>query len=520
MHNRPTSSALPLANEKPRLKQDSSFKQILDSSSIIGGAQAINLAIGLFRTKIVAILLGPAGVGLLGAYQSVAGLLEVIAGLGVKSSAVREIAKANSGKIEAASQETIETLRILGWFSATLSIGFAVVFSVYLSSWIFATTDKATPLVIVGIAVFFSILSSTQLAILQAFRRLKEIAVIQISSAILGTISTVVALHIFGERGIAPSLVIASIVTLCCTTAYSRRFLGKPRIPAWKTFSYRARTLLSLGVAFVATAILSALVNVVLRSMIIDGQGIEANGLYQSAWSISGVFAGFILTAMGTDFYPRLSAAANDHKQMQQLVNDQVEVGVLIAVPGLALTIIFCVPIVSVLYSNRFASAAEMLPWFTIGLLGRVISWPFGFVLLAKAKSITYILSELAINSLHVLLAWLFLSRFGLVGIAIAFAVLYFFYILMIQFLAVRVIQFRWRRKSVLSAIFGISCLAFCFLTHYLLAPPFNYIAGSIAVFLISAFALRRVCSELPATHPIPRLVAMIPLSSRLIPRV
>ena len=50
----------------PGQQEQSSHKQILRSSFIIGGASVINILVGLLRMKVVAVLLGPAGVGLIG----------------------------------------------------------------------------------------------------------------------------------------------------------------------------------------------------------------------------------------------------------------------------------------------------------------------------------------------------------------------------------------------------------------------------------------------------------------------
>ena len=41
-----------------------------------------------------------------------------------------------------------------------------------------------------------------------------------------------------------------------------------------------------------------------------------------------------MLTAMGTDFLPRLTAASHDNATMNPLVNEQTEMGIVIAIPG------------------------------------------------------------------------------------------------------------------------------------------------------------------------------------------
>ena len=58
------------------------YGQILKSSALIGGSSVLNLGIGMVRTKAMAVLLGPAGFGLMGLYGSIADLAVSIAGYG------------------------------------------------------------------------------------------------------------------------------------------------------------------------------------------------------------------------------------------------------------------------------------------------------------------------------------------------------------------------------------------------------------------------------------------------------
>ena len=44
--------------------KESTHGQILKSTALVGGSQVLNIAIGIVRTKAMAMLLGPAGFGL------------------------------------------------------------------------------------------------------------------------------------------------------------------------------------------------------------------------------------------------------------------------------------------------------------------------------------------------------------------------------------------------------------------------------------------------------------------------
>jgi O-antigen/teichoic acid export membrane protein len=58
------------------------YRQILRSSSIIGGASFVGVLVALLRIKAAAILLGPAGVGLIGLLQSLMATAASVSALG------------------------------------------------------------------------------------------------------------------------------------------------------------------------------------------------------------------------------------------------------------------------------------------------------------------------------------------------------------------------------------------------------------------------------------------------------
>lgn len=197
-----------------------------------------------------------------------------------------------------------------------------------------------------------------------------------------------------------------------------------------------------LGLAFALSALLMAAVSWVTKLWILRCFGMEANGFYQAAWAISGVFAGFILQAMGMDFYPRLTAAAQDDALVNRLVNEQTEVGILLALPGLLAIIVFSPWIIHLLYSTAFEKAAELLPWFVLGVFGRVVSWPLGFIQLAKGAARCFAATEVFAACLHLALVFVMMQWLQLRGVAVAFAGLYVCYTAAMLWMARRFSQF------------------------------------------------------------------------------
>ena len=101
----------------------SSYRQILRSSSIIGGASVINIVLGIARMKAAAIFLGPAGVGLIGLLTNLTGVATAVAGMGVGNVGVRQIAEAAGKNDEAAIAQARRALFWATLFLAALGAG-------------------------------------------------------------------------------------------------------------------------------------------------------------------------------------------------------------------------------------------------------------------------------------------------------------------------------------------------------------------------------------------------------------
>src|SRR3954467_9292253 len=143
----------------PVSASESSYGEILKSSALIGGSQVMNVAIGIARTKAMAMLLGPAGFGLAGLYNSIVDLAQNIAGMGVNSSGVRQIAEAAATDDTNQISLTIAVLRrtsvVLGIIGSLL----LVLFSRQVSLLTFGTREHALSVCVLSIGVFCKLIS-------------------------------------------------------------------------------------------------------------------------------------------------------------------------------------------------------------------------------------------------------------------------------------------------------------------------------------------------------------------------
>jgi PST family polysaccharide transporter len=245
-------------------------------------------------------------------------------------------------------------------------------------------------------------------------------------------------------------------------------------------------------------------------------EGMEAAGFYQAAWTLGGLYVGFILQAMGADFYPRLVGVSRDNSQCNRLVNEQAHVSLLLAGPGVLATLTFAPIVINLFYTAKFSEAVEVLRWICLGMGLRVITWPMGFIVVAKNQRLIFLGVEFAWTVINISLAWLCVSSFGLAGAGIAFFGSYVFHGFIIYAVVRQLSGFRWSSASMRTAVLYLLLGGSVFCGFYLLPPMLAMVAGAVAMVVSAVYSIRVLCS-LVSTDQLPDRVRRLLIRFRLI---
>jgi PST family polysaccharide transporter len=476
----------------------SSYTEILTSSALIGASSVLDIALRVIRVKVMAVLLGPAGVGVMGLFASVADLAFGLSAFGVDNSGVRQIARS----VGTGDREQIAlTARVLR--RACLALGaigavLLTVFSREVSQVTFGTREHALAVVLLSAAVFLRVAYAGQAALLRGLRRIGDLARMEVFGAFLATAVTVPLIYFLREDGIVPSLVASAAAMMLSAWLHTRGVdLGAPTSSRAQR-RQEVSALLRLGFAFMVTALITMGVAYAVRVIVLRQLGADSAGYYQSAWTIGGLYVGFILQAMGTDFYPRLTAHADDHAHVNRMVNEQVLVSLLLAGPGVLATLTLTPLVITLFYSAKFGAAVETLRWICLGMSLRVITWPLGFIVVAKGMQAMFIWIDLVCALVHLGLAWLLVRHVGLDGAGMAFFGLYVFHAGIIYPIARRVTGFRWSRANKQVGAVYVPLIALVFAGFYVLPPAWAIAAGSTAVLVTGIGSLRILVSLVP----------------------
>lgn len=494
------------AVDSTQARGGSSYREILTSSALIGGSTLINVAVGIVRTKAMAVLLGPAGYGLLGAYALISDLARTIAQLGINSSGVREIADASASGNVARIARTACVLKRAAVVCGSLGSLLLLLLSGPVSELSFGTMQHGADVALLSLTVFLGVLSAAQGAMLQGLRRIADIARVGVFGALLGTVASVTLVYLLGQDGIVPALIAVAASSLLVLWWYCRKLAIEPAVLTAKQTVAESGTLLKLGLAFMASTLLTMGAAYVVRVFILRTLGLDAAGLYTAAWTLGGLYVGFVLQSLGTDFYPRLVGVASDDVQCNRLVNEQAHVSLLLALPGVLATLTFAPLVVSLFYSSAFAGAVEILRWICLGMALRVLTWPLGYIVVAKNRQTLFFAMDLAWTLVNVGLSWWCIQTLGIVGAGIAFFASYVFHAAMVYPVARRLSGFRWSAGTGRIAAYGLLATGTLFVALNSL-PPLTGAAFGLLLTVVSTYGCTRSLLHLLPESRLPRAV-------------
>jgi enterobacterial common antigen flippase len=471
--------------------QKSSYGQILKSTALIGSSSVLNIAIGILRSKAIALILGPSGVGLNGMYGSITNLAEAIVGIGINSSGVRQIADAAGSNDQVRIAKTAAVLRrtalILGLIGATI----LVIFSRQISSITFGTTEQTVAICILSLSVLFRLVAVGQGALLQGLRRISDISRVAVLTSVGGTILTIVLVYLLGNSGVAISVVASTAVGLALSWWFSKGLAADALHVTPSEVRIEATALLQLGLTLMVSGLVTVGCSYVIRTAIFRQLGAGATGLYQAAWTVGGLYVGFILQAMGSDFYPRLTAVACDDAECNRLVNEQAYVSLLLAGTGVIGTLTFAPLVIDIFYASSFRDAVDLLRWICLGAALQVVSWPMGFIIVAKGEKGKLLWSELAWAALHLGLAWVSLQYFGLSGIGIAYFGSYVFHIALTYFMAYRLTRFSWSKETRNATLAYLALIGAIFVGIQVLPSIWAMVLGMVVVIVVGVYSIQ-----------------------------
>lgn len=419
-----------------------SYRKVLNATSLFGGVQVINIIISLVRSKVIALLIGPIGMGISNLLLTTMELINGLTNLGLERSAVKDISLANTNSNSKSVAKTISILKKLVWLTITIGVILMIALSPWLSEIAFGNKDYTISFIWISIALLFKQLSSSQLAILQGLRKLQYLAKANLLGNFIGLLITLPLYYFFRIDAIVPAIIIATFMSFVFTYYYSQKLDIAPVAISRKEAVSEGKGMINLGVMLSLSSMITLLVAYIIRIYIgssneTEELGLIDVGLYSAGFVILNSYVGIIFNAMGTDYFPRLSEIANDIIKLRKTVLEQAIVAILLITPIIVVFLAFAPLIIVILYSNEFSPIVAMVTWGILGMIFKAVSWSMGYMIIAKGDSKVFIKTAIGFNAILLLINIVGYHYGGLEGIGISFFIYY-----IIHFIAIRIITY------------------------------------------------------------------------------
>ncbi|WP_027482708.1 oligosaccharide flippase family protein [Deinococcus pimensis] len=403
------------------------MNRILRATASLGASSLVTIALSTLRYKFIALDLGANGLGLLGLLSTALSTLLVLFGLGLGNAGIRFIAVSKD------EDEDVARARRHGllWGSAALSLlgALAVAGAAPLIGPHLLPGTSSTQLTLwLAVTLGVSILAAGVLALLNGLERLSLVARANALGALLGTAVFLGLLWALPGQALAAAFVAPPLFTLLVALVYAAPYVRGRSAPreAWIALVPMIR----LGVPFALSLLAGTAAQYASRLLVERRLGLEEVGHMQAAWTVANVYLGFVLGAMGSEYFPRLSRAAAQVTQLNVMVRQQIRLVLLLGGPVLLLLIAFAPLIIGVLYAPSFASAVTVLRWQAVGDLAKLVSWAVAFVLLARENRRAYLVVELLWSAVFLGALAVLVAPFGLQAVGLAYLLAYLAYMI------------------------------------------------------------------------------------------
>ena len=299
------------------------YRQIMRATSIFGGVQVFQIIIGVIRSKCIAVLLGPAGMGISGLLQATVDMVAALTGFGLSTSAIKNISSAQSQGDAEKVGRVVAVFKRLTWATGLLGGILTLLLSPYLSRLTFGNEGYTWAFVCLSATLLMNQLSTGQSTLLRAVRQIKQMAKASVTGSALGLVTTIPLYYVYGVEAIVPGILLTSLITLLLTAYYASKLsFTKLRI-GFADIRSEGGEMLTMGFLISLSSVVTLVFSYVVRIFIGQYGSVADVGLYNAGFAIVNTYVGMIFTAMATDYYPKLSAVAHDVGKTNESVSQQ-----------------------------------------------------------------------------------------------------------------------------------------------------------------------------------------------------
>ena len=462
-----------------------SYQSMLKATTLFGGVQVVNILMALLRSKFIALYIGPAGMGVASLLMATLNVVLAITNLGLDRSGVKEI-DAHESQGENDQKNILSVLKTLFFITEIIGVLLLLITAPWISVVTFGDNHYATHIRALSLALLFKQLTQSTLTRLQGLRRLKGLAKANVWGNFIALLVTIPLYYYWRIDAIVPAIILSALISFAVAQFVDARSKQTTVFTAPLRAWQEGTAMVRLGLMLSLSSIVTLLVGYGMQLFISGMGGLAQVGLYNAGFLILNTYVGLIFTAMGTDYFPRLSSVGEDLDKTKMIVGNQAEMATLLMLPIIVIFLATAPWIITLLYTPEFEAVVPLVRWGILGMLFKAVSFSLGYVIIARGDSSLFLRTTLSFNLILFTLNALGYYYWGLLGLGLSF---FGYYI--IHFLSLILIV-RWRYALTLPrtlyAVFFLG-LILCVLVFLL-----SSFSGSVLQIALTAILIAITC--------------------------
>ncbi|CRM43714.1 O-antigen translocase [Pseudomonas sp. 58 R 12] len=400
-------------------------------------AVTIKMLTLLGLNKVLAVYVGPNGYAALGQFQNAMQMITTFASGAINTGVTKYTAEyVNDHLAQRRVWGTAGTVALVG---SLLSAIIIVACNEVLAKWFLNSEEYGGVFICFAASLVFFSFNTLLLAVLNGKKEIERYVIANIAGSLFSLVITSFMAMNFGLYGALVALAvyqsIAFIVTLvlCYRAPWFKLayFFSGIDVPVILNLSKYAL------MAFTSAACVPVS-HMVVREYLSNTFGLQTAGYWEAMWRLSAAYLMLVTTTLSVYYLPRLSELKSASEIKLEVLQGY---RIILPIAILSALIIYFMKdfIIVTLFTTDFLPMRELFAWQMLGDTLKIGGWLLAYLMLGKAMVKLFIFSEVIFAVGFVVFTWVFTSLLGFQGVAIAHAVNYLLYWLVMAF-------FVWRK--------------------------------------------------------------------------
>lgn len=402
--------------------RSATFQGLTQATTALGAASVVQLAASIVRNKVLALTVGPQGVGLFAQLSSFLSITSLAGQAGLPTGAVRLVAEACSSGLGERLATIIKTA-----YGVTAVISMVVLLLIIslsgpIAASVLSNNQFANFIILIAFSGLFTSLSSIGEAVLRGFKAVAALSIARIVIAVIGILLLIPFVILYKVDGAVWSILLQAIIGAFFVNLIVALRIRKQKIALLKAGSYNITVqndLLKMGFVVAITLVISTGTLFAIRAIIIQHLGLEQHGIFQAAWGLTQLYLQTVVGVLGSYTFPLVSQFQNG-KDRIRVINESITFCLLIMAPVALIIMAFRNQLIQVFYSIAFLNATGLFPAKLAADAIYLMLWIIGTPLLPMNRSYAFILLHIVNSVLFSVGAVIFLPIWGLQGVIVA----------------------------------------------------------------------------------------------------